>query len=378
MLGQRLGGGDAVHHRHPHVQADDVGRASRARRRSPRGRRRPRRPPRCRRPPASRLAMPRRTIALSSTSRTRITAMCTPARRAGPYRTARRRLGGRLRRAGGGAGASRRASGGRDPDRQHAALPGRGLDAQVPAGQLRALAHADDAEVAPARELVQVVGRPRSPSPSSAIVSTARPPSVRSRTATARRARVALDVAQRLAQDPLQLARGDGVAARPRPRSRASSRTPLRGRPALRLGPQRHRAAAARRPSSSVAQARDDLARLARRLARVLGEPPRLGRRALRVALDPARERERGEADARDGLGQRVVHVAREPRALAPRRPSGAPARRAAPPPPPGGPAAARAPAPAAATIAYSAGWPRSVWKFDGTASTPARTETTQ
>ena len=36
----------------------------------------------------------------------------------------------------------------------------------------------------------------------------------------------------------------------------------------------------------------------------------------LRVALDLARERERREADARDGLGQRVVHVARQPRAL--------------------------------------------------------------
>ena len=37
-----------------------------------------------------------------------------------------------------------------------------------------------------------------------------------------------------------------------------------------------------------------------------------------------------------------------------------------------------RAPAPAAATSRYSAGWPRSVWKEDATSSTPERTEITQ
>ena len=46
LLAQRPGGGDAVHHRHPHVQADDVGLGPRPRGRSPRARRRPRRRPR--------------------------------------------------------------------------------------------------------------------------------------------------------------------------------------------------------------------------------------------------------------------------------------------------------------------------------------------
>ncbi len=94
-----------------------------------------------------------------------------------------------------------------------------------------------------------------------------------------------------------------------------SSVDPLGGRPALGLGLQRDRQRQ-RRVAIVRAQARDDLARLAGRLARVLREPARLLRRPLRVALDLARERERREPDPRDGLGQRVVHVARQPRAL--------------------------------------------------------------
>ena len=102
--------------------------------------------------------MPRRTIALSSTSRMRIIAMCIPGRSGS---AAYRRRGGRrllrcaARRAGAGAGRGRL---GGHPHRQHAALARRGLDAQVPARQQRALAHAGDAEVAAAGELLELVG----------------------------------------------------------------------------------------------------------------------------------------------------------------------------------------------------------------------------
>ena len=127
------------------------------------------------------------------------------------------------------------------------------------------------------------------------------------------RAGVALDVAERLAQDPLELARGNRVQLADfldHQRHLHAARLA----PAPRLGLQRGRQ---RQLLARVgAQPDDDLARLARRLPRVVGEPPRLVGGALRVALDPARERERREAHARHRLGQRVVHVARQPRAL--------------------------------------------------------------
>ena len=121
------------------------------------------------------------------------------------------------------------------------------------------------------------------------------------------------DVRERLLHDPLELAaRGrvqladvlDGEVERGAALLRPAARE--RG-DRLR---QRQRLAAVR------AQPDDDLARLARRLAGVLREPARLQRRALGVALDPARQRQRREPDPRHRLGQRVVHLAREPRPL--------------------------------------------------------------
>ena len=256
--------------------------------------------------------MPRRTIALSSTSRIRIIAMCT---RDGAGR--RERIAGS-----GGRGLGRRGGVpwrgvglrclGRHPGGEHAAVAGRRLDAQLAARELRALAHPGDAEVAAARELLELVGHLEA----GAVVgdrqhgAAAEPAQPHRHSA---RAGVALDVAQRLAQDPLELALGHGMQlADLLDRQRhphAARRAPG---PRLRLKGGRQRQLLAR----VGAQPDDDLARLARRLAGVLGQLARLDRRRRRVALDVAREPERREAHAGDGLGQRVVHVARQPRAL--------------------------------------------------------------
>ena len=212
MLGQRLGGGDAVHHRHPHVQAHDVGAGLArdgdrlapvagladdldARRPRPAGWRCPAGRSRCRRR-GGRGSLP-----------------CVPRHGA---RDRIGRLGVGAARPGGAAAGRPRAraarSGRRDPDGEDAALPGRGLDAEVAAGQLRALAHADDAEVAPARRAPRRRRAPRSRR------RRRRSSARRGRRACAgapprRRVGVALGVAQRLAQDPLELARGDASSS---------------------------------------------------------------------------------------------------------------------------------------------------------------------
>ena len=248
--------------------------------------------------------MPRRTIALSSTRRIRIIARCNRGRSgaAGAYRSAQRprRRGRGLRRVH------------RHPHREHAPLPRRRFDAQVPARQQRPLAHARDPEVAALRELLELVGHLEA----GAVVgdgqhrAAAQPPQPHRHLA---RPRVAVDVAERLAQDPLELALGDRVQLADL-LDRQRDLDPGAGAPAPRLGLQRR---CERELLAGVgAQPDDDLARLAGGLACVLGQPPRLLGGARRVALDPARERERREAHARHGLGQRVVHVAGEPRAL--------------------------------------------------------------
>ena len=299
--------------------------------------------------------------------------MCTPARRAGPYRTARRACGGA--RAAAAAPARRGAPRGRDPDREHAALPRRGLDAQVAAGQLRALAHAGDAEVAPAREVREVVRDLEA----RAVVGDRqhRAPAERPQAdGDARRARIALGVAQRLAQDPLQLAGSDGVAARRRPRSRgraarccAAAQRSASDRSAV--GQRQHGLVAlGRRP-------RDDLARLARGLAGVRGQL-----RASATAPSGSRSIWRESASAAKPMPETVLaSESCMSRASRERSASAAMWRSCAAS---GLSASAwrsssrRAPAPAAAAIGYSSGWPRSVRKFDGTGSTPARTEIAQ
>ena len=286
--------------------------------------------------------MPRRTIALSSTRRTRITATYTPPRR-------RRDPTGRRRQAAAPALARRRAGG--HPDRDHAAVAGLGLDAQVAARQPRALAHPAQAEGADAGQRLEVVGRLEAV----AVVGDGQHHAVAQAAQVdvhAGRVGVALDVGQRLLEDPAQLAQRErrqraDVVERAAD-ARAGALPPARGLGADR-GRQRQLGVVA--PAQAATAARAPPGPRCARPRRACARPPRrpAGRR------DAARERERGEADAVHGLGQRVVHVAREPLALGLRgerallvgeRRSASAWRSSS----------RRAPAPATATIGYSAG----------------------
>ena len=152
------------------------------------------------------------------------------------------------------------------------------------------------------------------PSPSSAIVSTTRSPSRRRCTSTRVGVGVALDVGERLLEDPAQLAQRQ---RRQRPdvvERAADARSPVRSpqRAAserIAVGSGSSASSRPRRPLSSsrasCAAVRASAASLSASSTAPVG-----------VDLDPARERERREADAVHGLGQRVVHVAREPLAL--------------------------------------------------------------
>ena len=302
--------------------------------------------------------------------------MCTPARRAGPYRTARRSV---PRRAGGGGRRRRSVAarlGGRDP--HDSTQPSPGADSTI---------RSPPASCARSRMPVTPKWRPRErsarssgtskPSPSSAIVSTARPPSIRSRTETAdaRAWRSALRSASRRIHSSSRAATASSSPTSSIARSsRTSCAAAQRSASALQRDRQRQRGLAA----LVGAQAGDDLARLARGLAGVVGQPPRLGRpRPSGRARSGARARAR-----RSRCPRRSWPASRACRGRAasapPRRPCGAPARRAAPRPPPGGRAAAARRRRRPRRSRTASGWPRSVWKFDGTGSTPARTEMTQ
>ena len=291
------------------------------------------------------------------------------------YRTARRRRRRRLaasRRS----GAARRASAGTH-DGQHAALPGRGLDAQVAAGQLRALAHADDAEVAPAGERRRGRRAPRSRSPSSAIVSTARAAEPAQAHVDAGRVRVALDVAQRLAQDPLQLARRRRRRSSPDVLDREVEPHAVRARPARRLGPERGRAAAARRRRARAAPV------MISRASRVAWRASSASRRASAAAPSGSRSIRRESASAAKPMPETVLAsescMSRASRARSASAASGAPARRAPPRPPPGGRAAAARPAPAAADERVQRRQADDGLEVRGTGSTPgAAREITQ
>ena len=266
--------------------------------------------------------MPRRTIALSSTSRTRITAMCTPARRAGRYRrpSAARRWGcaapaarRRLRALGGASRARARLGAGTQTDSTQPS-PGADSTHQVAAGQLRALAHAGDAEVAPAGEVVEVVRHLEAV----AVVGDREHGAAAERPQPHARPWWRGRGARRCAAPRAGSTRARGRRrrrARPRPRSRARARTPVAAD---------QRSASACSAIGSGSGASPSSARrpvMSSRASLVACRASSASRRASsaapgRVALDPARERERREPDPRDGLGQRVVHVARQPRAL--------------------------------------------------------------
>ena len=217
---------------------------------------------------------------------------------------------GRRRRLGRLALARRRA--GRDPDGDHGAVAGLGLDAQLAAREPRALAHPGQAERADAGQRVEVLGRLEAVT----VVGDGHHDAVTEPAhvdVDARGVRVALDVGQRLLEDPPQLAQ-DQRRERPDVVERAAHPGPGALAPAGGLGADRGR----QRELGVVASAQpgQQLARLLGRRAGVRRQLAGVLHRARRVDLDPTRQRQRGEPDPVHGLGQRVVHVAREPLTL--------------------------------------------------------------
>ena len=151
-LRQRAGGGDAVHHRHPDVEADDVGAdlaaSSIASRPSPAS-------PTTSMPSASASkrgdASPHDRVVVHEQDADH----CHVNPSTAPGTVSEGAAGGRR------LGAARRwraGAPGRHPDRDHGAVAGLGLDAQLAARQLRALAHAARGRRAAAGELLEVVG----------------------------------------------------------------------------------------------------------------------------------------------------------------------------------------------------------------------------
>ena len=186
----------------------------------------------------------------------------------------------------------------------------------------------------------------------------------------ARRVRVALDVGQRLLEDPAQLAQHQ---RRQRARRRRASR-PRGSRCARPSAPPRS-------GSRSAAAARRRRGRAARSAARAPPGPP-CGRPRPACGRPPplpaGRPRSGARAPApRSRCRARSWPASRACRARAararPARPSCAPARPARPRPRPGGRAARRAPAPATATIGYSAGSTTSVRKSTSVESNAER-----
>ena len=239
--------------------------------------------------------MPRLTMALSSTSRTRIIARCSRARSGrGGYRMVRRRRG-----PGSACPAARGTISVGTQTESTQPSPGEDSRLEVAAGQHRARACRRRRSGGPAAAR-RALGESK-PTPSSPRSARPRRPGAAAARRRASHGRGA-HVRERLARGSTRARAPSAGCSSPTSSIASSSSTPVSlptARASCAGADQRQRLAGVR------PQPDDDLARLAGRLARVLRQLARLAGGALGIALDPARERQRREPDARHRLRER-------------------------------------------------------------------------